>query len=332
MAIPEAVRQQAEALAAYDARMVAATEAPPEPTEPPAQDPPPPEPVTATEAATPPSEPRKQVKRQPDKDDEDTWKQRYYGLQGVFNVTVPPLQSRVKELEAKLEEMARQPQTPTPTKGNGARVTQQDVDAFGQDLIDMVDRKAQDVTERLADTYEARIKQLEEALARANGTLDSVTQTQVANEQERFFKTLGDAVPNWEEVQESAECQQWLASRIPGMKATWDEALKKAAAAMDGAAAVEVFQAFVQAHPQFDTSTKTKVQTQQSRELQRQVAPDKTSAAPVRSQSGKRVYTAMEFQTESDKLIRLAKQGNHVEAARIETELNAAMSEGRIRP
>lgn len=338
MGLPAQVQKEADAVAQLEKRLALVPDDAPgnEPPAEPTQDQPvEPEAVTTTgEPEAPPAaeKPTKSAPARPfEKDDEATWKQRYYGLQGVFNAQVPQLQHRVRELEAQLQAPPKPAQAAVETPPAKARITQQDVDAFGQDLIDMVDRKARDIADQLSAAYDARIRHLEEALTKATTSFDSVAKVQAQTIQSDFFAALDRDVPNWSQLQETEECQAWLGTKVPGLRITWDDALKSAAESYDAVAAKEVFSQFIAAHPQFAVPT-TKPVKQVSREVQRQVAPERTNATPARTTPTKKVYTATEFQSESDRLIRLAKQGKHEEAGRIEAELNAAMAEGRIRP
>ena len=268
----------------------------------------------------------------------DVWKARYNSLRGLFEQQVPHLQQRVKELATELEAVRRaQPapsKTPDPAlqQTGTKRVTEKDVETFGGDLIDLVDRKAQEVVEKVAGQYEARITQLQEALAQATGQVQQVQQSQVQTARERFFTTLDSQLPGWNELQASDACQAWLGETIPGTDATWDDALKQAAAQANAAKAMSVFRQFLKEHPELDSSRQATTQAQTQREVQRQVAPPKAKGSAPAAPAQKRIWSSAEYEVETRKLINLQKKGRFEEAAQIETELNAAMAEGRIAP
>ena len=337
MSLPAAIQKQVE-----DAdRIQAALAGTPEPT--PTEDSPAPaaaEDSTPTPTgdtakqpeASPPAEPR--PKKSFDKDDEDTWRQRYFGLQGVFNAQVPSLQQQVRDLTSRLVAAEAQIQAPTAAEPKATqRVTEKDVEAFGSDLIDVIDRKAQEVVERQAAAYEGRIAELEQALVKAKAQIGDVTQTQAQTAKERFFAHLDTNVPSWNDMQGTSEAQAWLGTKVPGTQWTWDDVLKDAAANHDGQRAVEVFTQFQRQHPQF-APQQSSAPSKSRQELQRQVAPAKSSSASAPSQSAntKRVFTSAEYGSEMNKVVRLNMQGRYDEAKRIESELDAAMAEGRIRP
>mgnify|MGYP003348954693 CR=1 FL=1 len=86
-------------------------------------------------------------------------------------------------------------------------------------------------------------------LAAAKGEVDNVAQTQARTASDLFFDSLAKAIPTWQQVQATEECQEFLQTRVPGTRATWDQALKQAAADRDVDAVVEVFQVFFEKHP-----------------------------------------------------------------------------------
>jgi hypothetical protein len=109
--------------------------------------------------------------------------------------------------------------------------------------------------------------------------------------------------------------------------------LKDAARRGSAQKAAEIFKQFLMAHPELDHNRQAAAKARTSQELQRQVAPARSSAAPAPTAAGqKRVYTSQEFENETLRVIRLSKQGKFDEAGRIEADLNAAMAEGRVRP
>jgi hypothetical protein len=269
----------------------------------------------------------------------EVWKARYNSLRGLFEQQVPMLQQRVKELATELETVRKAPpvapsKTPDPalSQPGTTRVTEKDVETFGGDLIDLVARKSQEVAESVAAQYQNRIDQLEQALAKATGTVQQVAQTQVQSAKERFFTTLDSQLPGWAELQATDACQAWLGEPIPGTDATWEDALKQAAAQANPTKALSVFRQFLKEHPQLDQSAAASTAQQTARDVQRQVAPPKSKGNAPAAPSQKRVWTSSEYEAETRKLINLQKRGLYEQAAQIENELNAAMAEGRIAP
>jgi hypothetical protein len=210
-----------------------------------------------------------------------------------------------------------------------ALVTPKDVEAFGEDLIDVVRRAAREEFAPEREQYKEYIAALEKKLTEQVG---AVQEGQQRGESDKFFDRLTQAIPNWEELQATQECQEWLGTRPPGNRNTWNDILRDAAARHDAQAAVEIFRAFDASRPRAQPPVQAApVKPQTSNELQRQVTPSKSKAsAPSTAQP--RIYTASDYEAESMKVIKLRKTNRHDDAQALENELNAALQEGRIRP
>ena len=326
MALPKQVQAQVDALAEFE-KQVAAGNTPadePKPNENPPADPAPNPNPQPTEPA--PAEPPKPV------EDADKWRQRYLSLQGQYNTQVPALQDQVRQLTdmvTKLTAKLEQPAQATPPEPSEL-VTTKDVEAFGEDLVDLARRIAKEEFGKRETKYLQKIDALEGQLATAKGQVDNVAQSQVQTANDRFFEGLAKAIPTWEQVQATAECQEFLTTRVPGTRATWDQALKQAAAERDVDAVVEVFDVFFEKHPALNPKAKQQHAATAKQELNRQVAPGKSTATATPTQ-GKRTYSQQEFSTEYDRVTTLFRSGQRDEASRLEKELDAALSEGRVR-
>jgi len=336
MSLPKQVQRQADAMREYDEQLTAAA-TPPEPTDPPETPQPaaPPQEQTPQPPTNPPAPPV-------DDPNSETWAQRYRSLQGQFSTLVPQLQQQVRDLTTKfdaatgrIDELTRAAQQPaTPPQAPTELVTKSDVDAFGPELVDLARRIARDEFGQREVTYKNQIEALQQELQVTKGSVGEVAQTQQRTAQQSFFERLDTAVPGWQAAQQTPECQTWLATRIPGQAATWDQALKAAAGRLDVGAVKELFDAFYERFPQHNPSAPPRVPapTPASRELQRQVAPSKSNASPNLTPQNKRTYSAADYQSESLKQLRLEQAGKFDEAKRIENELNTALAEGRVLP
>lgn len=330
MALPKQVQAQADALEQFERQVAAAAQ--PKSDEPPPTPPKDPEGSAPAPAPAPaPAEPPK-----PTDDDSATWRQRYLSLQGQYNSQVPALQQQVQTLTdsvAQLTQQLRTKEAPAPAPAPEADlVTKKDVDAFGEDLVDLARRIAKEEFGKRETKYIERIEALQGQLAEAKGQVGEVVESTAKTANERFFETLDARLPGWDKVQATAECQEWLGSRIPGTTATWDVALKDAAARRDVKTVMEVFDAFFAKHPNLNPKAEAPAPAPAKQELQRQVAPSKSTASAPSVQQGQRTYTGAEYQAESNRLMRLMQQGKIDEANRLEAELNAALAERRVVP
>jgi pyruvate/2-oxoglutarate dehydrogenase complex dihydrolipoamide acyltransferase (E2) component len=322
MPMPKQLQDQQAFSEEFD-RQVKEAQTQPEPT-------PPPEPQPAAPAPQPAPAPA------PQPDADDVWKQRYLSLQGMFNSTVPQLQQQLKDLQAELAKSREAKPPEPPPKPQGKLVTDADVQAFGGDLIDVIRRGAQEQLEALQERHTAEITALRTELAKAQQGVTQVSEVQTKSVRDQFFSTLESRIPQWEQIQGTAECQNWLGSRVPGTQNTWNDALIYAAERFDVESVAEVFGEFFSRYPALNpAAAKAPAPAPAPRnreELNRQVTPPKSHAATPTPSGDKRTYSGHEYEVESMKIVRLTQQGKAKEAAALDAELNAALAEGRVRP
>jgi hypothetical protein len=327
MALPKQVQAQADALEQYERQVQQAQNPEPKPSNSPET---PPKDQEASAPAPAPADPPK-----PSDDDSSTWRQRYLSLQGQYNSQVPALQQQVHTLTESVAQLTQQLKTkeaPAPEPSPEAElVTKKDVDAFGEDLVDLARRIAKDEFGKRESKYLKQIEALQGQLAEAKGQVGEVVESTAKSANERFFEALDAKLPGWDQVQATAECQEWLGTRIAGTTATWDMALKDAAGRRDVKTVLEVFENFFMKHPTLNPNAPAPAPAPAKQELQRQVAPSKSSASSPTANT-KRTYTGAEYQAESMRLMRLMQKGQVEEAGRLDAELNAALAEGRVTP
>lgn len=274
---------------------------------------------------------------EPKTDDYAQLEQRYRSLQGMWqsaNARLQKAETQNAELAEKLQEAIRKLESvgtaaPAPEPAQ-SYVTDKDAEAFGTDLIDLARRVAKEQFGEREKQLTGQIEELKARLAEQDQRLGSVAQTQASTAVERFYGTLDSKLSFWEQVQSTAECQQWLQTRVPGTKATWNQALQLAAEEHDADRAIEVFETFLAANPTLDPRRKPAPAPSSKAELQRQVAPSKSTAAST--PAGKKTYTAADYDAAMKEVIRLGKARQYDDATALENELNAALAEGRVTP
>ena len=85
----------------------------------------------------------------------------------------------------------------------GRRVTQKEVDEFGQELMDVVGRRAQEV-------YEPLLQQVMGELQQVKRQVGGVQNTVVFDARVKMYEDLAREVPNWDAINNSAQFAQWL--------------------------------------------------------------------------------------------------------------------------
>lgn len=320
--LPRSIQQQLESADA----ILAKTNTPPQdqaPTSAPAPAPDAPAdqpPVDATPAPTPaPAEPPAAPPTQQSVD----WEHKFKTLQGLFNAEVPKLQTQVKTMSQQLkdatealERAAKQPeqpaQQPTDTK---------DADAFGADLVEMVQRQVRAQFAPVATKLETQLGMLIKRLDGVEQALAGTSGTAQATAEEIFFSRLDEAIPEWEQLNVSQPFLDWLAQVDPVYGQPRHAALKSARDALDARRVIAVFKAYQDSLPKAP-----KVDP-----LAAQVTPRSSAAAPTQ-QAPKQKPTISEREVSAfyHDVATGKYRGNEQLMAQREAEINLALAEGRI--
>ena len=314
--LPKQVIEQAEQLAALEKSLADSLQPATETS--PVEDQSPTPPVVETVKVEPKSE--------------ETWQKRYQTLQGMFNAEVPRLNSKVKELEDALTQATAKIDAATkahqaPTKPELSLVTDKDVEAFGSDMIDLIKRQSVEVFQHEKQQMQGELAKLQGENAELKSQLGGVTEKQGANDRRAYFMELTKLVPDYEAVNVDPDFLNWLA--VPDQLSGQPRQLflNQAFNSFDPSRTAVLFntwkeQAGIAAQPR-NTARQ---------ELSRQVAPGTSkSSAGQTTNVADRMWTRAEieqFYTDSAKGVYRSKAE---EAARIESEIDAAVAAGRVR-
>lgn len=320
--LPRHIQQQVDAAEALIAQATApAPIETPSAAEPPQLEPPqqePPAPVVAETPPSPPAEPQ------------ETWEQRYRSLQGVFNKQVPTLQQREKELSAQLqqaqaalEKLQAQAQAQAPAQEQKPSLDPKDVDAFGTDLVEMVQRVTQSVLGSMATRFDQTVKAFDARLVKVERSLESTTATVARTAEETFFDRLTAAVPDWESVNSSQVFLDWLGEVDPVYGQPRQAALDAAQGSLNPDRAIAVFNAFKATLPKPPVVPKADP-------LSKQVAPrSSAAAAPVATE--KPILTQQQISAFYADVARGRYRGREAEQQQTEQTINLAIAEDRVR-
>ena len=318
MALPRAVQQQIDDADALVAQLNGTQPVNPDTGEPIVTDPQPaPEPQPQPISQEP--EPKPAVP-------EETWEQRYHSLKGKFDAEVPRLYAQTRELNDQIKQLVAEnavakAQTPQSSPATAKTlITEQDKEAFGSDLIDLIERATE---QKLAGNRDLEA-QLRAEIDELKGKLGNVTERQVVSDKDRYESALTNAVPDWEVLNVDQGFLNWLAEVDPVYGMPRQYALTNAYEALDALRTANIFNQY--------KKTIAPAQNQQARpNLQSQVAPtrSRTSPAPTNPNVDKRVYT----QQDIDAFYTEWRRGfiDEAEAVQIEKDIHAATTEGRIR-
>lgn len=272
-------------------------------------------------AQTPDPTPKKLATSQ---DDPAKWEQRYRSLQGEFNKLVPDLQRQVADLNAKLEEHQRQAKAQRQPREK--LVTEKDVEEFGSDMLDVIERQARQIAQEREDALIARLEQVEAELSQARRQLGDVATTAAATIEEKFWAKLEKLVPDWSEINQSRAWLNWLDQEDELTGNRRQDVLNDHHKRLDAERVAAVFRAFK------GTVTVQAKDTDPDDSLEAQVAPARAVAAPSPSTTKPkgRVFTGAEVARFFDP--RTRKLYTPEQYQTLEAEINQAISEGRVTP
>jgi hypothetical protein len=311
MALPKQVEQQLKEIEALEKQLMGEID-------PPSQENPAPDPEPPAE----PSEPKPNENPAPEVP-EETWQQKYKTLKGMYDAEVPRLHAQVKELQTFVAQLKQQAEakpdpvqtTKTPSKRE-TLVTDEEVEAFGKDLIDVQRKVAREVAMEFKeeiDALRAENSELRKQMQQTDSQIGEVS----------FEQRLYHLVPDWSAINADPKWVAWLDEFDPMLRAPRRAAAQGAYNASDAEGVAYYVNMFKDAHS-------TPAVDQRQAELERQVQPTRsaTSQTPV-SQKGK-TYTTRDVEKMFLKVKDLNIAHKYDDAKKLEAEIDAAYMEGRV--
>jgi hypothetical protein len=256
---------------------------------------------------------------------EEKWAHKYHTLKGMYDAEVPRLHSQVREMQTQIQQLlddkanieARAAETPK----TSSLITDEDKEAFGPDLIDLIER----ATEAKVATLKSSEAQLKEEIKQLKGQLGNVTERQVVSDKDRFLAGLAQQVSDWEAINVDPGFIAWLQEVDPVYGIPKNVALNNAYENLDVARVATIFKAYKQT-----IAPAPAPQVNRQQELQRQVAPTRTRST---SQPGDNQDKPMFTNNDIEKFYSDWRRGYYTdeEAAQMEKQIHAAIAEGRVR-
>jgi hypothetical protein len=257
---------------------------------------------------------------------DETWEKKYYVLQGKFDAEVPRLHSDLREMKMQIQQlladnaMLREAKPAEVPKAESL-ITDEDKEAFGPDLIDLIERATNSKVAALANREAELVREIKEL----KGQLGNVTERQVVSEKDRFLNGLAQQVPDWESLNVNPGFLAWLQEVDPVYGIPKQAALSNAYEGGDVARVATIFNSYKSMVAPKAPKAKTGQQ-----ELQRQVAPTRTrSGTPPNSSESEQYFSHQDieqFYTDWRRGVY-----DDAEAASMEKQIHAAAAEGRIR-
>lgn len=195
----------------------------------------------------------------------------------------------------------------------------EDVERFGADLVEMVQRGAATAIDAAISRFESTAKTLETRVASLETALNGVSKRTDASLEDQFYATLEKLVPDWKQINDDEGFLAWLAEVDPVYGVQRQVGLSAAHQALRADHAANVFNAFkAQRKPRASPSDLAAPRSSgASTEL---AAPE----APT-------FVTTKDIQTFYHDVSRGAYKGREAEMMRREQEITQAVAENRVR-
>lgn len=240
----------------------------------------------------------------------DSWKQRYLVLRGKYHAEVPRLNTAVRELRTKVDELTAQI-----AKGT-TLIKPEEMEKYGPEFIDMVKRAAEEISAPLKAELAALKAQ------------PQVHQDPVAVENEaKFFAAIEDRHPDWASVNEDQKFLRWLGQVDPRMGAQRQSLVNAAVANFDSDYLIDLLNEWKALNKAAQAPAVETVNDTSKPKKPVSPEPSTVKSDPPKG-DGKKIWTVKEIERF------YAKWRNHdindVDAQRIEQDIDAARSEGRI--
>jgi hypothetical protein len=312
-------------MAAIDQEILAAN------TPPAAPEPPPAAPAPQPPAPPPPPPPQPQPQS-------ENWQAKYLTLQGMFNAEVPKLQGQLRETLAEIErlkatapEPAREPTTTTPA-------SPKDIETFGADLAEFVQRIANDVARSYLSNISGHIAELRGEIVSLRGETGTTVAKQQKTEQELCLQRLGQLVPDYQQIDVQPGFHAWLAEEEGFTGIQRQALLNQALQNSDANRLAQIFNAYKavsgqQAPMQQTPQPQPPAPNPARAELERQVSPGRSpqSSPTPPTEPQQLSFTHAQVKRFYDDVSRGHYRGRESEQANIEAQINAAAAKGMIR-
>jgi hypothetical protein len=265
-------------------------------------------------------------KHEPDPVPDSKWEAKYHTLKGMYDAEVPRLHSQVRELNTQVQtliaEVERAKVQTAAQESVESLITEQDKEAFGPDLIDLIER----ATASKVSTLQARESELVNEIRELKAQLGNVSERQVMSDKDRFINGLSRQVPDWEVLNTDQGFLNWLQEVDPVYGLPRHAALTAAYEGGD----VDRVSAIFNTYKALVGAPKQNAKGKANQELQRQVAPTRSrSSAPPADSQNQQIYSQEQIAEFYDEWRRGLIDND--EAVRTEKLIHAAITEGRIR-
>jgi hypothetical protein len=245
-------------------------------------------------------------------------------MEGKYKAEVPRLIEQNRTLTAQLDRAlaaleAKAKETPPDAK----LITDADIEAYGEDLVDMARRASREEFKTLSEALVAKLEQrFGDVAVKAERAEQQVTKSAM----DKFWEAIHSAHPDFEAINGSdARWDTFLDSNVPGTRFTRRAVANDALNRIDPGVVIEQLTAFKDSIG----VGKSVPQAKPKPNLNSQVAPSSSRSSTPQADGAQRIWTGKEYADALDH-----RNGQRMERAEYEAliaEAETALAEGRVR-
>lgn len=238
------------------------------------------------------------------------WKHRFDVLQGKYNAEVPALRKEVTDLQKQIQEAAKPDGSAVERAQNAmADLTKDEIEEFGPELVNLIQRVAGNVAKSTQPDPE--VQEMRDRLK----AMDDERQQDI---EATFWSDLETQVPDFRQVNADPAFHAWLAAFDQFTGVQRQQLLAQAQKDWKAAPVIALFNAF-----------KQEGKPQQRKVPDDQVSPPSAGGSGNAPAAQAKIWTRAEINT----FYREKTSGRYTpdEAKKIEADIFAAQTEGRIR-
>lgn len=275
-----------------------------------------------------------------EKSGEETLLQKYRTLQGMYNAEVPRLHQQNKELSNRVQQMeqllASMPkpedkpaQAPTPE----TYITEEDVAEYG-DSLEVMRRVSREEVGPMMAKLSAIEKSLGSLQSDVVPQIQAVTKRQEASAEQQFWADLTNTVPEWREINDVQEFQNWLLEVDPLTGINRQTYLEDAQQRLDARRVANFFTTWMNVSGRANTarSEGSESTPKPQSELEKQVSPGRSRNTGAPAANKGKIWTPADITKFFNGVREGSYNGREKERDQIERDIFAAQREGRIQP
>ena len=236
--------------------------------------------------------------------------------------------NRVSQLEQLLAGMQQPKTEPVPKAEAPKLITDADVEEYG-DSIEVMRRVSKEETSAAEQKLKQLEKQIEALQTNVLPRVEQVAANQVKTSEQAFWSELSTTVPDWRDMNDNQDFQNWLLEIDPLTGISRQTYLEDAQRNLDVGRVTNFFNAW-KGNNGSESNAQPNRKAQSSNELKKQVSPGKGKSSGKPQSNSNKTYSPDDIKSFFDDVRKGNYRNKEEERDRIERDIFAAQREGRI--